>query len=124
MVLWKGCKQKYHGESIIKISDGVYKSGVPLLHNAIQGVDRFVVIHLVGLHFLSLVQRPLHPPDEGPKVSEFLQKRLVGEELDVLYVVVRLVCSAAMVYLLLVLGLVWVDALEYTQTPEIREGQL
>ena len=78
----------------------------------------------MGLHFLSLVQRPLHPPDEGPKVSEFLQKRLVGEELDVLYVVVRLVCSAAMVYLLLVLGLVWVDALEYTQTPFLfRKGK-
>ena len=41
----------------------------------------------------------------------------MGEELDVLHVVVRLVGCAPMVYLLLVLWLVWVDAFEDTQTP-------
>ena len=83
---------------------------LPLLHNAVQGVHWFVIVQLVGLDLLPLVQSLLYLLDEGPKVSELLQQWLMGQELNVLYVVVCLVGSAPMVDLLLVLWLMGVDA--------------
>lgn len=50
------------------------------------------------------------------KVSKFLEQGLVSQELDIFVVIEGLIGSATFVHFLIVIGFMWVDALQNTQS--------
>ena len=82
----------------------------------IESIDGFILVKLLHGGLLFLVVSLLHFLHEGLEVTELLQQRLVGQVLDVLGVVVCSVGGAPFVHLLEAFWLMWVDALQDTQT--------
>lgn len=85
-------------------------SSPPLFNDVIQSVDGFVLLQSLYSVVLVLVQGFLHLLHEGLEVSELLQQRLMGEELNVLCVIVGLVGCTTSIDLLQVGRLVGVYA--------------
>lgn len=115
-------KEKTHAEGIVDIPESINEGGVPFFDDVVQFIGRLVLLQSLHCRPFCFSISPLEFAYKYLVVSELCNDWLMQQKADVFEQVEGPRGRRALVHLLLVLGLMRVDAFKDAQSPENQRG--